>query len=63
MTVNERIADLFDAIETEFPDKSTEFLLELTAHNARRRGIKKKCDSGDVADALFQRHEKRKDTK
>ena len=46
------LKELFDEVESEFPEKSTEFLLEVTAERARQMGIKPNCDSGDVAAAL-----------
>ncbi len=50
---NQLLVKLFDECEEQFPDKSTEFLLEITAERARMRGIKN-CDCGDVTEALFQ---------
>jgi hypothetical protein len=54
MTERERqLAELFKTVEAEFPDKSTAFVLEVTAERARIQGIKRDCDCSDVADALF----------
>lgn len=41
---------IFQGLELEFPDKSTEFLMELTCQRALYIGIK--ADHSDVADAL-----------
>ena len=46
------LKELFNECESEFPDKSTEFLLEYTAEMARIRKIKFDCDCGDVAEAI-----------
>ena len=47
------LAEFFDEAENDFPDKSTEFLLEIAAERARHRGYHG-VDCGDIAEALFQ---------
>lgn len=47
-----RIKEVFDEAEKEFSDKSTEFILEITAQRVRDRKIKRDCDAGDVAEAI-----------
>ena len=44
------IRAIFDQVEEEFPDKSTEFLMEITCQRARGMDL----DHGDVAEALQQ---------
>jgi hypothetical protein len=45
------IREIFKETENDFPDKSTEFLLEVAAERCRNNGIKG-TDCSDVAEAL-----------
>jgi len=47
------IKGLFDQAEAEFPDKSTEFLMEIVCQRAARTSGRI-LDHGDVAEALQQ---------
>lgn len=48
----ESIRSIFDMSEEEFPDKSTEFLMEITCQRAAL--VRLNIDHGDVAEALQQ---------
>ena len=47
-----RIADLFDELEGNEPEKSTEYLFQMTVNSAAHR-FGMEIDSSDVADALM----------
>jgi len=49
-----KILKVWDQQEINFPHKSTEFLLEVTADRCRRIGIMPRCDCSDVAEAIFR---------
>jgi len=51
-TTKNRIKEVFNETENDFPDKSTEFVLEITAQRCVERKIKRDCDAGDVAEAI-----------
>ncbi len=51
------IRSIFDSAEEDFPDKSTEFLVEITCQKAAF--IPLIIDHGDVAEALQQTSTKR----
>jgi hypothetical protein len=46
------LRDLFYEAETEFPDKSTAFLMEIVCGRARHYHLGFQPDHGDVAEAL-----------
>lgn len=50
--VKQQLNELFHEIDSEFPDKSGAFILEITAERARIQNIKHDCDAGDVAESL-----------
>lgn len=43
---------IFEQADSDFPDKSTAFLLEVSAERARHQGYHD-TDCGDIAEALF----------
>lgn len=47
-----RLEELFLEVDSKFSDKSTAFILEVTAERARIMGIKRDCDCSDVAEVL-----------
>jgi len=49
-----RIAEIYRDVEAQFEDKSTEFLLEVTAERVRLERLIPDCDHGHVADALIK---------
>ncbi len=53
----ERIRILFDSAEEDYPQKSTEFLMEVTCQRARY-AFKMEIDHGDVAEALTKTYRK-----
>ncbi len=53
----ERIRNLFESTEEDFPHKSTEFLMEVTCQRAND-AFKMNIDHGDVAEALQKTHRK-----
>lgn len=50
--MNEIINDIWDELEDDFPDKSTEFLMQMTCDIYRQR-YGKEIDHGHVAAALY----------
>jgi len=46
------LENIFIEVDREFPDKSTEFCLEVAAQRARNRGYHG-VDCSDIAEALF----------
>lgn len=46
----DKIRRWFQEIETEEPDRSTEYLFERTVHRAWVNGVV--CDASDIAEAL-----------
>ncbi len=48
------ICAIYDETAKEFEEKSTAFILEVTAQRCHDRRIKHLCDHGDVVDALVQ---------
>lgn len=52
LTFARKIRTVWDEMENEFDDKSTEFLLEVTAQTVRERFNIPDFDCGDVAKAL-----------
>ncbi len=51
-TTRSKINEVFLEVEGEYEDKSTEFILEITAQRCVERKIKRDCDAGDVAEAI-----------
>lgn len=47
-----RIRQVWDELESQLPDKSTEFLLEVTAQECGQKHPKLTLFAGDVAEAL-----------
>ncbi len=46
------IRGVYREVENEFPDKSTEFILEVAAERCRIHQIYRDCDASDIAEAL-----------
>lgn len=54
--MNERINDIWDEVETDFPDKSTEWLMSFVCDVYFQR-YGSEIDHGDVAGALCEMQE------
>jgi hypothetical protein len=52
IAVLQQLASLIAESEKDFPGKSFEFLIEITAQRARMRGIWSECDASDIVEAL-----------
>ncbi len=48
------VVEVYNETENQFDEKSTAFILEVTAERCRERGIITDCDCGHVVDALVQ---------
>lgn len=49
----QKIKLIYEDVDREFPNKSTAFVLEVTAERVRVQKVKRECDCCDVAEALF----------
>lgn len=49
-----KIREVFNETDNDYEDKSTEFVLEVTAQRCVERKIKSDCDAGDVAEAISE---------
>lgn len=51
--MNKQIVEVWNEVEDDFPDKSTEFLMAMTCDRYRER-YGRDIDNADIAGALFE---------